>query len=121
MPGIQPRARTRGHRDAVVAILVDQDLRDAAVLAAGLHHMLRVDALGLPQAQAHAAEIVVADARDQRHPRALARGSHGRIAALATRADAEGAGHLGLAARQGPWRTRETRSAFQLATQTTRR
>jgi hypothetical protein len=69
--------------DAVVAVFIDQDLRDAAALARDLLDVAGLYAFLMPERHAHAAEVVVADAGEQRHAGTLARGGHRGIAALA--------------------------------------
>ena len=119
MPFVEARARAGKDGDAVVAVVVDQDLRDAARLALGA---LRRDRCAMPSARHRSSPMRPkssrADPRDQRNARALARRSDRRVAALA-------AGLISnrLARSVSPRAigrgTRETRSAFQLAMQTT--
>ena len=83
----QTGARTWADSNAVVTVVIKKNLRHATGLAFGLHHMAAVDAFGLPQRQAHAAKVVLADAGNQRHAGALASGGDSGIAALAPGAD----------------------------------
>ena len=83
----QAGACTGAHSNAVVTIVINQNLRHAAGLACSLHHMPAVDAFGLPQGQPHAAEVVLADAGDQGNAGTLAGSGDCGIAALAARAD----------------------------------
>src|SRR6187549_2842571 len=86
-------AGTGIHRNAVVAVFVNKNLRDAAALAGHLLYVRGVYAFVVPELHAHAAEIVVTNAGNERHARALPGGSHRSIASFAARADAEIAGH----------------------------
>ena len=98
----QASACTGTHRNAVVAIGINQNLRHAAGFAFNLQYVTAVDTLGLPQGQTHAAEVVLADAGDQGNPSALAGSGHRGIAALAARADGKTGRHQGLPAAQRP-------------------
>ena len=90
MQGIQSAARTRMHRNAVVAIVVHPYLRHATALASGTFNMVGGYAFDPPERKAHAAEVIVTNTGDKCHACALAGSRYSSIAALAARTDSEG-------------------------------
>ena len=64
MRGTQSQTRPRCNGDAVVAIVVHQNLCHATALARSFHDMDMVDAFVIPQGASHSGEIIVSEEDD---------------------------------------------------------
>jgi hypothetical protein len=99
---LEQRVGPRGNRDLVLALLVDDDRRDAGGDAVEPPHAAHVDALGGQLAQGLVAEVVGADRADHRDPRARPRRGHRLVGALAAAVAREGAPGDRLAGAREP-------------------